>query len=139
MKKKIAIVLILIGVIFLMPNVMAVEIQGCKTALPSVSIDVKIANTVSTVITVIQIAVPVVLVIMGMLDLFKSVYAQKEDEIKKGRQTFVKRLIAAAVIFFVVAIVRLLVSFVAEDSEGILSCADCFLNGANEFTGVCKK
>jgi len=57
MKKKILFILILIGVMLCIPNVMAasVNIKGCATILPGVSIDVKIANTVRTIILVIQI------------------------------------------------------------------------------------
>lgn len=91
---------------------------------------------VSTIITIIKIAVPILLIIFGMLDLGKAVIAAKEDEIKKGQQIFIKRLISAAIIFFVISIVQLLVSFVAGD-EGIMTCASCFINGTDR-AGVCK-
>ena len=105
----------------------------------SSSIDVKLPNMVHTIILVIQIAVPVLLVIFGMIDLFKGMIAQKEDEIKKGQQTFIKRLIAAAIVFFVIVIVKLLIGFVAgNDTDTIMNCANCFINGVNENTGVCK-
>jgi len=71
-----------------------------------------------------------------MLDLFKGITAQKEDEIKKGQNLFIKRLISAAIIFFVISIVQLLVSFVAGD-EGIMTCANCFINGVKS-DGTCK-
>ena len=139
MKKKILFMLILMGVMLYVPSVMAasVNITGCSPILEGISIDVKIANTVKTIILVIQIVVPVVLVIFGMLDLFKAVIASKEDEIKKGLQIFIKRLIAAAVVFSIIAIVKLLVSFVADDPN-IMTCANCFLNGADPKTGSCK-
>ena len=80
----------------------------------------------------------IVLVIMGMLDLFKGIYAQKEDEIKKGQQIFIKRLITAALVFFVVLIVKLVISLVADDKgTGIIECASCFLNGT-QTDGTCK-
>ena len=52
--------------------------------------------------------------------------------------TLVKILIAGALVFFVFVIVKMLVSFVADD-DGIMNCANCFLNGANSKTGVCNK
>ena len=140
MKKKLILMIILAMVLCYVPSVLAINITGCEAAIPGAAIDVRIANTVRTIILVIQIAVPVVLVIMGMLDLLKGITAQKEDEIKKGQQILVKRLIAAALVFFIVAIVKLLVSFAAgRDSENILTCANCFLNGAEEETGACKQ
>lgn len=72
----------------------------------------QIARVVGTIINLIKIAVPILLIIFGMLDLGKAVMAQKEDEIKKGQQMFVKRLIAAAIVFFVVVIVQFAVSLI---------------------------
>lgn len=81
---------------------------------------------VSVAYTIIQIAVPIVLVILGTLDLMKGIMAQKEDEIKKGQTVFIKRLIAAAIVFFVFAISKFVISFVSND-RGILDCAECFI------------
>lgn len=136
MKKKIFVIVALLMLMLYAPSVMAVNITGCEANLPGVVIDAKIPNTVHTIIVVIKIAVPVILVIMGMLDLFKGITAGKEDEMKKGQQIFIKRLISAAIIFFVISIVQLLISFVAGD-EGIMTCANCFINGANS-DGTCK-
>ena len=89
----------------------------------------KIPELTSFAVTVIQIAVPVILVVMGSMDLFKGITAQKEDEIKKGQQMFVKRLIVGALIFFVVVIAKLLISVVADaSSDDIIDCVDCFLS-----------
>ena len=137
MKKKILLLVVLLMCVLYVPNVLAANITGCETVLPGVNIDVKIANAVHTIIVAIKVVVPVLLVIFGMLDLFKGITAQKEDEIKKGQNIFIKRLISAAVIFFVVSIVQLLISFVASDEPGIMTCASCFLNGANS-SGSCK-
>ena len=76
-----------------------------------------IVDAIRLVVNLIKIGVPIILIIMGMLDLGKAVMAQKEDEIKKGQQTFIKRLIAAAVVFFIIFIVQLLVSLVASSSD----------------------
>ncbi len=96
----------------------------------SFSFDGKLPDTVSMVVTIIQIAIPIILIIFGMMDLGKAVMAQKEDEIKKGQQTFVKRLIAAAIVFFVVVVVKLLVGVVSND-QNISGCIDCFVNGTS--------
>lgn len=95
-------------------------------------VPVMLTTIVSTVINLIKIGVPIILIVMGMMDLGKAVMAQKEDEIKKGQQTFIKRLIAAAVVFFVVAIVQLLFSILAtadDSNTGIWSCVECFVSG----------
>ena len=90
-----------------------------------------IKKIISTIIFAIQIAIPILLIIFGMLDLGKAVVASKEDEIKKGQQTFIKRLISAALVFFVIFIVKILIRFVAsESSNEILNCVDGFISGA---------
>ena len=97
---------------------------GNVTGIPA-----KIPELTSWAITMIQVAVPIIFVIVGSLDLFKGITAQKEDEIKKGQQAFIKRLIVAILIFFIVVIVKLVVSVVANGSDtNIIECMDCFLS-----------
>lgn len=98
--------------------------DGLLTLIPNA-----IPKIVSIAYTIIQIAVPVILVVMGSLDLFKGITASKEDEMKKGQQLFIKRLISAALIFFVFVIVKVVVSAVADgDSVAILDCVECFIS-----------
>lgn len=93
---------------------------------------------VSLVVLLIKIIVPVLLVIFGMLDLGKAVVASKEDEIKKGQQTLIKRFIAAAIVFFIVQIAQIIVRFAAgDDSENVMGCFNCFINGKAE-DGSCQ-
>ena len=100
----------------------------CQMGNSTVNIPQQIAHIIAIAVTFIQIGVPILLIIWGMLDLGKAVMAQKEDEIKKGQQTFIKRLIAAAIVFFVVVIVKLVVGLVAGDgSSGITACIDAIL------------
>lgn len=98
------------------------------------SIPAKIPELTSDFINILMIAVPIILVIMGSLDLVKGITSQKEDEIKKGRQIFVKRLIAGAMVFFVVAAVKLIVSVVSNTGKAnLVECVDCFISNK------CKK
>ena len=128
MKKKIFGVIIFAIMFLPIISVSAVTKVSCGnvTGIPE-----KIPELTSFAITVIQIAIPIVLVVMGSLDLFKGLSAQKEDEIKKGQQMFIKRLIYAAIIFFVIVVAKLLISVVADSttSNNIAECIDCFLSG----------
>jgi len=66
---------------------------------------------------------------MGSIDFFKGITANKEDEIKKGQQTFIKRLIVGVMIFFIVAFAKLIISAVADSStSNIVDCIDCFID-----------
>ena len=87
---------------------------------------------VSTIVLLIKIAVPILLIIFGMLDLGKAVTAQKEDEIKKGQQTFIKRALAAVIVFFVIQIVQILIRFVSNNDNSVAQCFNCFVQGSVE-------
>lgn len=80
-----------------------------------------IVEIIRVIIFLIQVAVPILLIVYGMWDLGKAVVSQKEDEIKKGQQTFIKRLAAAILVFFVVTITKFVISFIGDitgDIEG---------------------
>lgn len=94
---------------------------------------------ISTIILIVQIAVPILLIIFGMLDLGKAVIAAKEDEIKKGQQTFIKRLIAGAIVFFVILIVQTLVRFLSNGSESVMQCFNCFIHADDSKNGCIKR
>lgn len=98
---------------------------GNVTAIPA-----KIPELTSFVVTLLQVAIPVILVIMGSIDLFKGITAAKDDEIKKGQHMLIKRLIVAALIFFVVAIVKFVIGLVSngENTQNMVECIDCFIN-----------
>lgn len=99
-------------------------------------LDADLVNFIHNVIVVIKIAVPVILVILGMLDFAKGVIASKEDEIKKGQQTFIKRLIAAAFVFFIITIVQLVMGLISKEDNSFWNCADQILNGTAGTTYV---
>lgn len=92
---------------------------------------------VSAIITIIKIAVPILLIIFGMLDLGKAVVASKEDEIKKGQQLFIKRAISAIIVFFVIQIVQIIVRFVSGNDATVANCFNCFINGTAA-TNACE-
>ena len=94
---------------------------------------------VHTVIIIIKIVVPILLIIFGMLDLGKAVVAAKEDEIKKGQQTFIKRAITAVIVFFVIQIVQLIVGFVSGRDADVANCFNCFVNGKVGDSGCIQK
>ena len=84
---------------------------------------------VSSLVTIIKIVVPILLIVFGLLDLAKAVVASKEDEIKKGQNTFVKRLIAAVVVFLSIQIVQVVIRFVSNNDVSVAQCFNCFIHG----------
>ena len=56
--------------------------------------------------------------------------ASKEDEMQKATQGLKRRVIAAAMVFFVISIVQFVIFKVADSSEtgSIGDCLSCFIN-----------
>ncbi|MDO4963241.1 MAG: hypothetical protein Q4E75_04000 [bacterium] len=92
---------------------------------------------ISTIVLIIKIAVPILLIIFGMLDLGKAVVASKEDEIKKGQQLLIKRAITAVLVFFVIQIVQIIIRFVSGNNASVINCFNCFINGDSS-TSACE-
>ena len=136
MKKKSLKIILLLLVSFVFIDIVGAEsfnnykstVTSCGDGLID-KIPVMVPTVISVLYTIIQIAVPIVLVIMGSIDLIKSMTAGKDEEIKKSQQILIKRLIAAALIFFVFVAVKFLISLVADGNSGdIMECADCFIS-----------
>ena len=99
-------------------------------------------NLIATIIKVIKIAVPILLIIWGMIDFAKSVVAKKEEDIKKYQKSFISRLISALLVFLVITIVQLAINLVSgveqkSNVEGqttgdIWSCSKKFINGVDK-------
>ena len=89
---------------------------------------VQVIAIVRLVMNVICIAVPIVMIVLGTIDLFKAVTSSKDDEIKKKQQTLIKRIIAGVIVFLVPTIVSLLMNLIGVNSEW----AECWNLAAEE-------
>ncbi|MBQ2873521.1 MAG: hypothetical protein IJE89_05940 [Bacilli bacterium] len=69
------------------------------------------------IIPLIQVGIPIILIVLGMLDLGKAVVASKEDEIKNAQKMLIKRAIYAVAIFFVVLIVQLVFGLLSSAGD----------------------
>jgi hypothetical protein len=68
---------------------------------------------------IIQIGIPILLIVMGTIDLGKAVMSSDDKEIKGATGKLIKRAIAAVAVFFVATIVSLLMGmFGKTDIEG---------------------
>ena len=80
-----------------------------------------LVSAVKTVFTVIQVAIPGVLIVLGTVDMFKAMASGDEKKTKEAQRTFIRRMIYAVVAFLIPFIIRLVFSFVANNvnnSEG---------------------
>lgn len=96
-----------------------------------IEFDSVLPTSVSTVINIMKVVIPIMVVFFGLLDLGKAVMSQKEDDIKKNQGLLIKRLIIAVLVFFVVSLVQFVVSLVGGTDPAnnkFWDCFDCFVN-----------
>ena len=123
---KFFLIIVLLVLVIYSPSVFAVDdtefMQGgghvsCGNNLikhmPSI-----IPKITKSVYDLAMILTPVILVVMGTVDLVKGIMSSKEDEMKKGKDTFIQRLVIA-VLIFVVALIGL-VGFVFVTGESLV-------------------
>ena len=70
------------------------------------------------VFPVIQIGIPIILILMGSIDLGKAVMSNDDKEIKGATGKLIKRAIAAVAVFFVVTLVSVVFSWLGKTDIG---------------------
>lgn len=90
----------------------------------------QIIAIIGFILTIIQWVVPVILILLGTIDLVKAVMAGKEDDIKKNQQTLIKRAIAAVIVFLVPLIVSVITGLL-----GTNNWKECWNEHHNESIG----
>lgn len=83
---------------------------------------VSIIRLLKAFLQVIQIGVPIGLIILGSIDLGKAVVSLDEDGMKKGQKTFMRRCIAAVLVFLVTTIVNLIMGTLAGSNADWQKC-----------------
>ena len=85
-------------------------------------------SVTATLVTLIKIAIPIFLVISGMIAFFKvAASSNVDDEMKKAKSKLINNIIAAVIVFFAFSIVNFAVSLVAGANNKLMKCAQCFI------------
>ena len=81
---------------------------------------------------VFKIVIPIIIIILGMIDLGKAVVSSDEKAIQKSAKTLLIRVLAGILIFFVPTIVGLIFNLVAafrnEVKENWAECKACVVS-----------
>lgn len=110
-----------------------------------ISVNAFFPDLVHLIVNLIKIGTPILLIILGMMDMLKAMMAQKEDEIKKAQGLFIKRLIAGVLVFLVFVIVELVFSVLGgvgatnEENNNMWNCVSCFINGSDDTNNCGQK
>lgn len=87
--------------------------DACRGLLPIVKLVRK------GVFPIIQIGIPILLIILGTIDLGKAVISSDDKEVKAAQSRLIKRLLYAVLIFFITTIVTVVFNLLsaAEDED----------------------
>ena len=97
-------------------------IDACNGLLPIVKVIRK------GVFPLFQIGIPILLIILGTIDLGKAVISSDEKEVKAAQNRLIKRFIYAALVFFVTTFVSVVMNIVATgatDDANTTGCESC--------------
>lgn len=101
-------------------------LDGCQDLGPVVKL-------IKSVLGIIQFVIPVLLIVLGTIDLGKAVISSDDKEVKAAQSRLIKRCIYAVAIFFVVLLVKLVMGLVSDsavetgsnnDSKSWIQCWD---------------
>jgi len=76
-------------------------------------------NLIEMLFTIIKIIAPVLVIVFGSLDFVKAIFQADEEKQKKAGQDFIKRLIAAALIFLIPTILEIILGVAFNWDEAI--------------------
>ena len=81
---------------------------------------------------ILQIGIPIILIVLGTLDLGKAVTSSDDKAVKEAQSKLIKRCIYAILVFFIVTLVNLVFSMVGtiagDDAPGLQSWSACWSN-----------
>ncbi len=89
----------------------AAKADMCKDILPIIRV-IKLG-----VFPLIQMGIPIILLLLGTIDLGKAVLSSEDKEVKAAQSRLIKRILYAVVIFFMTTIVSLVFNIVANYSD----------------------
>lgn len=89
-------------------------------------------------LTIVKVAIPIIIIIYGIMDFGKAVVASKDEEIKTSAKRLLWRAVAGVIIFFIPSIVLWLFDTISQYTAGkggFDNCQKCILTPWNCVTG----
>lgn len=73
----------------------------------------------------VKLLVPFIIILMGTMDYYKAITANKDDSLKVQTQKFIKRIILGIIVFFVPTILNTFMTFLSDYSDTISLYEEC--------------
>lgn len=89
----------------------------------------KVWQIVGYAFLILKIVIPLILIVLGIIDLGKAVLSSDDKAIKKSAVTLAKRVIAGVAIFFIPTVIRVVFTYIAgftsDMNDDFMICVDC--------------
>lgn len=130
MKKRINYILTAILLFISVDSANAITRECVKCGEDALEIPALLPNFVSSLITLAQVLVPIVLIVTGLIKYLKAVTSGEDKVIAETNESFIKSIIAAISVFLIVTLVRFTFNVVEDaGSDDTTSCISCFVTG----------
>lgn len=80
-----------------------------------------LANLIRDVLNIFRIVAPILVLVLGSLDLFMAMASSSEDKMKKAQANFIKRIVMGVCLFFVPSIINFILD-IASQAMGYDAC-----------------
>lgn len=94
---------------FVKPNVEQkptdIEVTSCSDLFGT-----ELVDDINKVMDIIKIVIPILLIVLGVIDFTKAVFSGSEDDISKCKKVFLKRIVAAVLVFLVPVFINLILN-----------------------------
>ena len=76
---------------------------------------INVMHIVGIVVWGLKIAVPIILIVIGMVELGTAIAKKGDDEVKKAQKDLVKKAVIAVIVFLVPTLVTLIMTVISQD------------------------
>ena len=92
-------------------------------------------QVVGYIFLIVKIVLPLILVILGMIDLGKAVLSSDDKSIKDAAMLLAKRVVAGIIIYFIPTIIQVAFNYISGFNEDMQNdaknCIDCLTDPRN--------
>ena len=137
MKKKLLLIFVFVLTLCVFTDVFAIKCDNgqdyvaCGYGVNAVTgIPTFAPRLISFAIALMRILIPVVLIITGTIEMFKSIISGNQDNIAKGKKKLIGKYVGALLAFFIISFTTNIVKLIARGDEKSVAkaCFNCFLN-----------
>lgn len=80
---------------------------------------------IGNIVKILQIAIPVIIILLGTLDLGKAVMSGDDKKVKEAQKALIMRIIYGVAIFFLVMVIQVIFGLVGQGADTKNVCFQC--------------